>query len=316
LKLLVTGVNGFVARHLIDIIRDRCSLWKIIGTGLSPRPRHINIDSYYSGDLRDKEFVFKLIHESQPDAVIHLASFSSVAQSWQQPIESFQNNTVIYLNLLEAIRNKKPITRVLSIGSSEEYASTSEGKCFLFENDPLLPLSPYAVARVAQEQLSKIYTIGYDLDIVLTRSFNHLGPGQDERFFIPSVIKQLILAKREKNFTPVLKVGDVSVVRDFLDVRDVVWAYILLLEKGTKGEVYNVCSGNGVRLDFVINTISKILDLNPIISVDPSKLRPNENKYIVGSFEKIHKAVGWKPKISLNESLADTIKEMSQDYYG
>ena len=113
-----------------------------------------------------------------------------------------------------------------------------------------------------------------------------------------------------------MKVDDVSVVRDFLDIRDVVWAYIILLEKGTKGEVYNVCSGNGVWLDFVINTISKILDLNLIISVDPSKLRPNENKYIVGSFEKIHKAVGWKPKISLNESLADTIKKMSEDYYG
>lgn len=310
MNLLITGINGFVAGHLVNQIKENSLPWRVHGLGRSPYKGPRDLAGYFQGDLNNKDFILSVIGDLQPHAIVHLASYSSVGQSWLQPIECFQNNTAVFLNLLEAIRRQSPKTRVLSVGSSEEYAPMHPNKDFLEEDDPLEPLSPYAVARVAQEHLSRVYCNGFGLDIVMTRSFNHLGPGQDSRFFIPSVTKQLVESALQKKFSPRLLLGDVSVVRDFVDVRDVAAAYLALLEKGKTGEVYNICSGSGNKLETIINMTSEILGLQPIVTIDPNKVRPNENKKVVGSFRKLHQETGWTPELSLAQSLKDIIENL------
>lgn len=209
---------------------------------------------------------------------------------------------------MEIIREVSPYCRVLSVGSSEEYGNVNELNLPLREEYPLAPVSPYAVARVSQENLSKVYSDGFGLDIVMTRSFNHLGPGQKDIFVISSFAKQLVEIKKGVKKDKKLITGDISVVRDFLDVRDVVGAYYRLFTGGVKGEVYNICSGRGISLSEVIEMMCGILDLKIELETDHNLIRPNDNKIIIGTNEKLKKATGWDSKIDLNKSLKDIIK--------
>ena len=210
-------------------------------------------------------------------------------------------------NLLETVRKFNIDTRILSVGSSEEYGNITE-KNLPFEEDSLLnPTNPHAVARVSQELLSKVYINGYGLDIVLTRSFNHTGPAQKEFFVIPSFAKQLVKLKKGNCLDRKLITGDVSIIRDFTDVRDVVIAYHLLLHSGKKGEIYNVCSGKGVSLREVISIMTDILDIKIDITVDKHLIRPGENKIIIGCNEKIKGSLGWEPQYTLKQSLCDIL---------
>ena len=242
-----------------------------------------------------------------PEYILHLASISSVAQSWQTPLDSFVNNTNIFLNLVEHIRINKIRCRVLSIGSSEEFGEVSEKELPLTEEHPLKPLSPYAVARISQEMLSKIYADGFSEDIVMTRSFNHIGPGQKDIFVISSFAKKLVLLKKTKSSDNTIITGDLSIIRDFVDVRDVVRAYYLLLKKGRKGEVYNICSGKGSVLKDIIFKMSDLLKLDIQIQIDQKLIRPNENKKVIGSYKKIKDELDWEPQIPLEKSLSDII---------
>ena len=310
-KYLITGFSGFVSRHFLEYLeinQIRASI-----KGLDINNPEFNSESFKfikydfeKVDLLDIDSVENIIFEFQPDYVLHLASFSSVAFSWKEPILSFKNNTNIYLNLLEAVRKLNLPTRILSVGSSEEYGDVKETDLPLTEDHPLKPVSPYAVARVSQELLSQIYVKGYNLDIVMTRSFNHIGPFQKDIFVVSSFVKQLleIINKAEKKDT--LITGDINIVRDFTDVRDVVSAYYLLLNRGEKGEIYNVCSGVGISLENIIKIVIKYLDIEVIIKVDPERIRPSDNKAIVGSNSKI-KGLGWDQKYLLEDTLKDLI---------
>ena len=245
--------------------------------------------------------VEKLIANEQPDYIVHLASYSSVGYSWHHPVASFSNNTNIFLNVLECVRRFSPRTRVLSVGSSEEYGLVAASDLPLRESARLSPLSPYAVARVAQEQLGEVYVRGYKLDIVATRSFNHVGAGQSDQFVISAIGKQFAeLAKGKRDH---IVVGTTTVVRDFLDVRDVVSAYRTLLARGTSGEVYNICSGVGTSIDEVIRLFGSIAGAQPNRVTDPALLRPIENEIVIGSHEKLTTAVGWGPQHTLEQSL-------------
>jgi GDP-4-dehydro-6-deoxy-D-mannose reductase len=198
--------------------------------------------------------------------------------------------------------------RNLSRGSSEEFGEVSEKELPLTEDHPLKPLSPYAVARVAQEMLSKIYADGYSEDIVMTRSFNHIGPGQKDIFVISSFAKKLVSLKKINSTDNTIVTGNLSIVRDFVDVRDVVRAYYLLFKKGRKGEIYNICSGNGFVLEDIIYMMSNLLEMEIKIKEDQSLIRPNENKKVVGSNKKIKNELGWQPEITIEQSLSDIIK--------
>jgi GDP-4-dehydro-6-deoxy-D-mannose reductase len=231
-----------------------------------------------------------------------------VSYSWEYPVESFNNNTNIFLNILEAVRREDIKARVLSVGSSEEYGNVSEHEVPLTETAPLKPTSPYGVARVSQELLSKVYVEGFGLDIVMTRSFNHIGPYQREVFVIPGFIKQFATAEKEGRREFILRTGDIDVVRDFSDVRDVVIAYAMLMERGLKSEVYNVCSGIGQNLSDLISLIGRIMGMKTEILRDSALGRPSENRIIVGDRTKISSLCGWKPSFSIEKTLGDTIE--------
>lgn len=197
MRLLITGINGFVAQHFLELLtmqRTKCSIVGI-GRGSQAFDMHglNSLDiTYVQGDLLDKEQVRKLLSDFKPTHLLHLASVSSVGHSWKFPHESFVNNTNIFLNLADQVRMLGLPCRILSIGSSEEYGNVDPGQLPLTESSALAPISPYAVARVSQEMISKIYADGYGMDIIMTRSFNHIGPGQKDVFVISSFARQLV----------------------------------------------------------------------------------------------------------------------------
>ena len=319
-KYLITGYSGFVSRHFLEYL-DKNETYASI-KGLDVQEPEFSHDSYKTIrvdfekiDLLDQDRVESIIFNFQPDYIVHLASYSSVAFSWKEPVLSFQNNMNIYLNLLESIRKLNLPVRILSIGSSEEYGNVDEKSLPLTEEHTPKPLNPYAVARVSQEMISKVYVDGYGLDIVMTRSFNHIGPYQKDIFVISSFAKQLVEIKKNGNSSSELVTGDASIVRDFTDVRDVVVAYDLLLKKGKHGEIYNVCSGEGRSLNDIIDIMAKILNINIHTRVNKKLVRPNDNKIIIGSNEKIKREVGWDNVIPLEKSLTDII-DYWQKYEG
>ncbi len=311
-KYLITGFSGFVSRHFCEYLEKSEIDAVIKGVDVQDHDlqfadfKHLSFD-FEKIDLLSPVDVERIISNFSPDFILHLASYSSVAFSWQDPIASFNNNLNIFLNILEAIRKVNLDARILSVGSSEEYGNVREEHLPLQENSPLNPTSPYAVARVSQELLSKVYVNGYGLNIVITRSFNHTGPTQKDIFAIPSFAKQLIKMKKNNCVNGNLITGDISIIRDFSDVRDVVVAYHLLLHSGKSGEVYNVCSGEGISLREVILIMADILNMKIAITIDEKLIRPNENKKIIGCNEKIKQALGWQPQYSLRQSLCDVL---------
>ena len=309
-KYLITGFSGFVSRHFLDHLNQQKKSVAVLGLDINTPDFDLNYShvhcAFRNANLLNRDDVNNVIYEFQPNYILHLASFSSVAYSWKNPVLSFANNTNIFLNLLEQIRSIKLKCRILSIGSSEEYGNVQTDHLPLTETTPLNPLSPYAVARVSQEMLSKIYVDGYGLDVVITRSFNHIGPGQKDIFVVSSFAKQLVELKNAGK--PVeISTGDLTIVRDFTDVRDVVKAYYLLLHKGQSGEIYNVCSNRGVALSQVVSMMGDLLNISVTTNTDPALIRPNDNRIIIGCNKKIKEHTGWQTSVTLEESLGDLL---------
>lgn len=318
MKLLVTGVNGFVAQHFLSFLSKENHDFTILGLGRSVSSSIKNKFpllklEYECVDLLEKEAVAGIIQKFRPQYLLHLASISSVGHSWKHPQESFVNNTNIFLNLVDQVRLQNIDCRILSIGSSEEYGNVSPSQLPLTEESSLNPISPYAVARVAQEMISKIYENGYGMDIIMTRSFNHIGPGQKEAFVVSSFARQLVAIEENKKVNAAVVTGDLSIVRDFVDVRDVVKAYYALLTKGIKGNVYNICSGEGISLGEILNKMCGILNIKISRYEDPALIRPNDNKIIIGSPAKIKTITGWTNSITIDQSLTDIIQWWQQN---
>lgn len=311
-KIVITGFSGFVASHFMDYLYNNHSDYEVYGVSLG-KPifdykkysDKMKIE-FHEMDLMDSGSLCNLFSDIKPDYVLHLAAFSSVAYSWQHPEDSFTNNCNIFLNLIDAIKKSSFDCRILSVGSSEEYGNVSHEDLPIRENQPLKPLSPYAVARVSQEQLSKVYVDAFGMQIIMTRSFNHIGPRQDERFVIPGFVKRILDIKRAGLTEGEIETGDLFIVRDFVDVRDVVDAYYKLLLKGTPGEVYNICSGKGIALSEIVKIIADEVGVEVKTRINPKFIRPNDNKEIVGTPYKIETELGWKR----NWKFRDTIKDM------
>ena len=311
-KYLITGCTGFVGKHFLKYLDDNEIPAQVLGIDINlPDERQSDYKCirwhYEIFDLLDTDKLTNIMYQFQPNLILHLASYSSVAFSWKEPISSFQNNTNIFLNLLEAVRKLNLKARILSVGSSEEYGKVSKENLPLTEDSPLMPSSPYAVARVSQELLSKIYVDGYGLDIIMTRSFNHLGSGQKEIFALSSFAKQIVEIKKAGLEEGELIVGDISVVRDFVDVRDVVSAYYLILQKGKRGEVYNVCTGRGISLEEIIKKMAALLGVKVRVRMGEKLMRPTDNSVIIGSNEKLKKEADWQIRYSMEESLQDVM---------
>ncbi len=311
-RCIVTGVSGFVGKHYLEYLNDNALKSEILGIDVrTPGIKNEDYEqlkiNFEKADLKDKDRLCKLIYNFRPDFIIHLASYSSVSGSWKNPNTSFLNNVNIFLNLIESVRMIGNKCRILSVGSSEEYGFVKIEDLPLKESNQLNPSSPFGVARVTQELLSRLYADVYGLDIVITRSFNHIGPGQNENYAVASFAKQLVNA-RKNQLNEFVSAGDVTIVRDFIDVRDVVRAYHKLLLNGKKGEVYNVCSGYGVSLKNIIQMICEILEISIAIRNDLKLKRPKDNPVIIGSNEKIKKETDWTTEFSLERSLQDVVK--------
>ncbi len=313
-KYLITGFSGFVSGHFLQYLDQQEESATVLGLDINEPEfdakgfRHIKCD-FERIDLLDEEKIQNVIRRFEPTYILHLAAYSSVSFSWKNPILSFQNNTNIFLNLIEAVRLLKLNTRILSIGSSEEYGTVTEKDLPLREDMPSKPVSPYAVARVSQEMLSQVYAKGYNVDVVITRSFNHIGPGQKDIFVVSSFAKRLAEAAIRKSKTEEIVAGDLGIVRDFTDVRDVVCAYFLLLKKGRAGEAYNVCSGRGVTLREVLYMMGDHLGIKVRTRTDAQLVRPQDNRMIIGSNQKIRGEVGWQPEITLEQALKDVLED-------
>lgn len=312
-RMMITGFSGFVASHFVRYLYQENPDYEICGIDL--REPVFDYSQYadklhitcLTVDMTDENSVRKAVKSFQPDFILHLAAFSSVAYSWQHPSTSFLNNCNIFLNLVSVVREVCPACRILSVGSSEEYGNVAHEDLPIRENQAREPLSPYAVARVSQEMLSKVFVDAYDMDIVMTRSFNHIGPGQDERFVIPSFIKRILDIKSSGNTAGEIETGNLSIVRDFVDVRDVVRAYHLLLTKGRRGEVYNICSGQGITLREVVDMIAEEAGVKVSTRTNPDLVRPSDNMEIVGSAYKIESELGWKRKYTFRQTIRDMI---------
>ena len=302
-RFLITGAGGFVGGHLLNLLDSLNEPVVVRGIDLLASPRIEAVD------LTDRDYLGEVVADFQPDAVIHLAAGSSVAESWKAPAACFLNNTTVFLNLLDAVRAFVPRCRVLSVGSSEVYGGFDAAALPFREETPLEPRNPYAVGRLAQEQLARVYGDGFGLDIVSTRSFNHTGPGQSLRFAVPAFVRQLADAKHRGEKRAVLRTGNVDVIRDLCDVRDVAAAYLLLLEKGRSGEVYNVCSGVGRTLRSVIETAAKLLELDIDIVLDKSLLRPNDVPSFIGCNDKLVRETAWRPTIPFDRTLRDMVAD-------
>lgn len=312
MRLIITGINGFVAKHFLAFLALQKEQFSILGLGRSDEIIDINQFpsleiNYIRVDLLNREHVGRILKKFRPDYLLHLASFSSVGHSWKFPNDSFVNNTNIFLNLVDQLRLQSIPCRILSIGSSEEYGNVDPSMLPLTEESSLNPISPYAVARVSQEMISKIYADGYGMDIIMTRSFNHIGPGQKNVFVVSSFAKQLVHIAGNPGASKKVITGDLSIIRDFVDVRDVVRAYYLLMMKGIKGEIYNICSGRGISLEAIMGKMCSILGIDIDQETNPELVRPNDNPIIIGSASKLYHTLGWQPSIHIDQSLADII---------
>lgn len=312
-KILITGAGGFVGGHFIRHISSLPQDYEIHAISRSQpswdffpgqeEPRFI----FHKADLADASRVATIAASVRPDQVLHLAAQSSVGESWNSPVTSFVNNTTIFLNVIDAIRVAGCNTRILSVGSSEQYGVVTRTDLPLSEDHPQRPANPYAVARVAQEHLAGVYHDGFGMDICCTRSFNHCGPGQTDRFVASSIAKQFARIKLGMQ-APVIDIGDGTIIRDFLDVRDVVAAYQLILENGISGQVYNVCSGRGYAIRELVMLLSDRLDIPVQLNQNPMKLRPQDNPAIFGSPGRIRSQLGWEPYYPISDSLEDMVE--------
>jgi GDP-4-dehydro-6-deoxy-D-mannose reductase len=311
MRVLVTGITGFVGSHFAEYALARGV--EVVGS-YRWRSKTENIDHLRSRielvecDLRDGSSAHHLIEVARPDAIIHLAAQSFVGTSWQAPAETFVTNTVGQMNLLEAIRSCTPRPRFLVIGSSEEYGFVQEDELPITEDNPLRPLSPYAVSKVAQDLMGYQYWKSYGLHIVRARAFNHEGPRRGDVFVTSNFARQI--AEIEQGLRePVIAVGNLTTRRDYTDVRDIVRGYWMLLDQGEPGEVYNLCSGR----DWVIADILRFLlgearVQNITIREDQSRLRPSDVPVLRGDAGKANAAVGWKPEIPFEQTLRDTLE--------
>lgn len=316
-KIMITGFSGFVSRHFVEYLYENGFSYDVLGVDIKEPEWDLKSFQptlklrFQKLDLLDIAALQDVIRTFRPDYILHLAAFSSVAYSWKYPSACFENNTKIFLNLTDALRAEQLDSRLLSVGSSEEYGNVTADSLPLDEERQLKPVSPYAVARVAQEMMSKVLVDGFGMKIMLTRSFNHIGPYQDERFVVPGFIRRILNLSQAGVKSGEIETGDITIVRDFLDVRDVVRAYYLLLIKGTPGEVYNICSGKGVTLSEVMEEIADIVGVQVKGKVNPEFVRPGDNQIVIGSSAKIEAELGWKAEIPLRKTLEEMIQTMA-----
>jgi GDP-4-dehydro-6-deoxy-D-mannose reductase len=308
MRVLIIGASGFVGGHFIDALLAHND--EVFASGVESvfSSSKIPEDHQFSGlDVLDKRNLKSLLEAVRPEWIVHLAAQSSVARSWENPTQTFRINVEGTINLLDAIRELDMTPRILLIGSSEEYGKVGEEENPISEARNPAPVNPYGISKNTQEQLGSVYAKAYGMDIIMTRSFNHAGPGQGKGFVVPDFCDQIVGIEQGR-LESVIKVGKLDVYRDFTDVRDVVRAYRALLMKGRPGEVYNVGSGNSYSIKSILVDLIGLSTKDIRYEVCPNKMRPVENVKIQAKIEKIRDATGWLPLINLDTTLRDSLE--------
>ena len=259
-------------------------------------------------DLLDRDRVDALVREVQPQWVFHLAALSSPAASWDDPAGTIATNAGLEANLLAALVKQKPMPRVVVVGSADEYGRPAAGARRLNEATPLRPLSPYGVSKVTQDLLALQYHLSHGLAAIRMRPFNHAGPRQAPTFALASFAQQIARIELGTQ-PPVLKVGNLEARRDFTDVRDIVRAYLLAVEKGKPGEVYNIGSGTAPRLGELLTVLLKMTRAAITLEVDPVRQHAVEAPVYVCDARRFQRLTGWRPRIGLERMLRDTLDD-------
>jgi len=310
MRVLITGITGFAGSHLAELLLadGRFQVYGIHRTrsGMHNIRHILHRLHLLECDLRDPSAVERVVGEVRPDWVFHLAAQSFVPTSWAAPYETVDTNVVGQLNLFEAIRKHRLPCRVQVACSSEEYGLVHPDEVPIREEQPLRPLSPYAVSKIAQDYLAYQYHQSYGLDVVRTRAFNHAGPRQAEPFVISNFAKQI--AEMELGLRPpVMWVGNLLAQRDFTDVRDIARAYRLALEWGAPGEVYNIASGETHTIQSILDRLLALSRIKVEVRVDPARLRPSDVPILLGDSSRFRACTGWEPLIPLEQTLRDTL---------
>jgi GDP-4-dehydro-6-deoxy-D-mannose reductase len=311
-RLLVTGVAGFVGGHLVDLVSHERPEVKLFGLTRPGWPVPQALDgrvTLLEAELEDSSSVDQAVDSVRPDAIVHLAAQASPQQSWREPEATFRTNLFGLLHLLEACRRRGLQPRTLVVGSSEEYGRIDPSDLPLREDAPLRPLSPYATSKVAQGYLALQYALSAGIPVIRTRTFHHTGPGRGETFVEASFARQLAQIEQGHQ-PPVIDVGNLDAIRDFCDVRDVVRAYWALLERGHPGDVYNVCQGRGTRIREILDVLIAGCRQSVEVRLDPSRLRPADVPAVVGDSTRLRRVTGWEPRIPLAQTLSDLLEEM------
>lgn len=305
--ILITGGTGFVGSHLVEeLIAQKTLAENIFVTSFGdPNPVISSMlpdQNIRSVDLTHTDASLDLFSEIMPDQVYHLASIASAGFSLENAQKTLEVNVKIQLNILEAMRVQTPHARLIAACSAAEYAPSPEP---IDETHPLGPTDPYGVSKVAQDMLANMYAIRHNLDIIRVRPFNHIGERQERGFVVSDFASQIIAIERGEQSS--LPVGNLDVTRDFSDVKDVVKAYILLMERGIPGEVYNIGSGQDISIKKVLEKLIALSHTNVSIIQDAGKQRSADTRRSVADIRKLIN-LGWSPQIPLDTTLARVLQ--------
>ena len=311
MKVMITGITGFAGSHLAEYILANHSNVSVFGI-VRWRSRMDNIlqiqdkIELVEADLKDMVSLKAVLADVKPDRIFHLAAQSFVPTSWKCPAETFAINAIGEINLFESILalNQKP--KIQIAGSSEEYGQVFSNEIPMKETNPFRPLSPYAVSKVAQDLLAFQYHKSYAVRTVRTRGFNHTGPRRGDVFVTSSFAKQIAEIEQKKR-PPVVHVGNLEAKRDFTDVRDMVRAYWLSLEKGVEGEVYNIGSGQAYSMQEVLDLLMSLSRSKMEVKVDPARLRPSDVPVLLSDSSKFRALTGWRPMIPFKQTILDLL---------
>ena len=309
MRSLITGAGGFAGSHLADCLLSSASgsdeVW---GSDLSGRrrPYHPAALQMVAADLRDPAAAARLIEQTRPDRIYHLAGQAFVGDSWSSPWETIETNMRAQVNLLEAVAASGLRPRTLVVGSADVYGRVPDNCLPIAEDCPLQPDSPYAVSKVGQDMLGVQYFLSHNLDVVRVRPFNHIGPRQNRRFVAPAFASQIAAIEAGRQ-APVLKVGNLSARRDFTDVRDMVGAYVLALEQGEAGSVYNIGSGHSRSIQELLNLLLGLARRSIKVELDTGRLRPVDVAELVCDASRFQARTQWAPRIPFEQSLNDLL---------
>ena len=303
-KGLIIGAAGFVGNYLIEELSQNDI--EVYATKL----QHEKLDNpkakVFDLDIMDKNAIAELLFKIRPDYIFHLAAQSSVGLAWKNPGLTVDVNIKGSINVLDAVRELFYKPSVLLIGSGEEYGHIQPDETPIVENNLLRPGNIYAATKACQNMIGNIYSKAYDMQLIMVRAFNHIGPGQLPMFVVSDFCKQV--AEIEKGLRePILRVGNLAAKRDFTDVRDVVKAYVKLIQKGVPGETYNVGSGNAQEIRKILDLIISLSDVDIKVEVDPNKIRPVDVPIIEADITKLNSLTGWTPQIKIEQTVKETL---------